>query len=214
MKGTHFAEGVYSLTVDATSLSGETQSSSEFRFSLGKGLAVSPAIPDKVCIDGDSLKLNVPVYDMLGLPSVQEVVCDIKNADTGEKVFGGEFKSPALVLPSERFPSGRYSLTFNIVGDTTKVKSELVVFRNSDRKPPYPTPLWIPQHEIVAEDDSQSVDVRFGSGYAGSWILCVVSDTKGELKREWIKADDSNCVLKVNAPSDKRKSVGYFEWYA
>ncbi len=205
LKGTHFAEGVYSLTVDATSLSGETQSSSEFRFSLGKGLAVSPAIPDKVCIDGDSLKLNVPVYDMLGLPSVQEVVCDIKNADTGEKVFGGEFKSPALVLPSERFPSGRYSLTFNIVGDTTKVKSELVVFRNSDRKPPYPTPLWIPQHEIVAEDDSQSVDVSFGSGYAGSWILCVVSDTKGELKREWIKADDSNCVLKVNAPSDKER---------
>ena len=68
LKGSKYERGIYTLSVSATSSSGETQSAPDFRFALGAGLSVLPSIPEKVCIGGDSIKLNVPVYDMLGHP--------------------------------------------------------------------------------------------------------------------------------------------------
>lgn len=202
LKGTRFSEGIYSLSVSATSPSGETQAAPDFRFSLGKGFRIAPSFQDRICVSHDSVKLNVPVYDMLGLPSVEEVDCKVENMVSGEVVYEGRFKSPILVLPSSILPSGKYSLSFSLPGDSEKTKTELVAYRTADSRPPYPVALWVPEKEVVVADGQREADIKIGSGYPDSWILCVVSSGESVVSREWICLNDENRVVKIPVPAD------------
>lgn len=202
LKNTDFAFGTYSVSVTATSPSGETQSAPDFRFSLGADYNISPRIPEKICAREEEIKFMVPVNDMLDLPTVQRVRYSVTNSENNETVAEGEFESPVLTIHSDRLPSGKYDLTFNIVGDTVKTKAETVIWRKSDSKPPFATPLWIPENEIVAKTGEKTLDVEFGSGYSDSWILAIVTDQRGIVKREWLKNDGNNSKLTVDAPKD------------
>lgn len=204
LKGSKYERGIYTLSVSATSSSGETQSAPDFRFALGAGLSVLPSIPEKVCIGGDSIKLNVPVYDMLGHPVARTVDFVMKDEATGKDVRSGSFTSPLLMFGND-MPSGRYKFRFNVEGDTLQTEALSVFFRISDTKPPYDTPLWIPEQQIICEPGEKTVDVRVGSSYPDSWILCEVSNEKGFLKREWLMANGMNENVKVNVPADNER---------
>ena len=102
-------------------------------------------------------------------------------------------------------PSGRYKFRFNVEGDTLQTEALSVFFRISDTKPPYDTPLWIPEQQIICEPGEKTVDVRVGSSYPDSWILCEVSNEKGFLKREWLMANGMNENVKVNVPADNER---------
>ena len=107
-----------------------------------------PSIPEKVCIGGDSIKLNVPVYDMLGHPVARTVDFVMKDEATGKDVRSGSFTSPLLMFGND-MPSGRYKFRFNVEGDTLQTEALSVFFRISDTKPPYDTPLWIDRKSVV-----------------------------------------------------------------
>ncbi len=61
-----------------------------------------------------------------------------------------------------------------------------------------------------------SVNVKVGSGYSGSWILCQVSDEKHILTRKWLPVDGENVSVPVDAPQgDSRLWVtfgGMHDW--
>ncbi len=205
LKGTDFEYGAYTLNVDATSPSGETQKASPFRFSIGKGFSVNPSIPSEVCASDKEVRFNVPVYDILGLPVGKRVDYSVVNTDGDATILSGTFDSPTLILNSSDLPSGKYKLAFCLSGDTLKSETETVIWRKDDRKAPYKTPLWVPLHKIVASEGSSSVDVEFGSGYAGSWILAVVSGDDGIISREWVQIDGDNKSLSVAAPQGNER---------
>lgn len=212
LKGTEYEFGIYTLTAEATSASGETQSTEPLRFSLGRDYSVRPSVPDRLEVDGDEIKFNVPVYDILGLPAEMNVDYTIERILTGtdgkeslEKRGGGTFRSPILRLSSSQLPSGKYRLTFNVAGDTLTTRDEVVLYRKSDTRPPYATPLWVPDGEIVCADSAKSAEVVFGSGFADSWILAVVSDKTGIVRREWINISEENTKLTVAAPGEGGK---------
>lgn len=200
LKNTEFEFGIYSVSVSATSPTGETQTAPDFRFSLGSDFNINPRIPEKMCAETNEINFVVPVNDMLDLPTVKCVRYSVVSSDNNKVVAEGEFESPVLSIPSDRLPSGRYEFTFNIAGDTVKTKAETVIWRKSDSKPPYATPLWIPENEIIAKNGVKSVDIEFGSGYTDSWILAVVTDQTGIIRREWLKNDGVNSKLTVDAP--------------
>ena len=205
LKNTEFEYGTYSLTVSATSPSGETQSAPDFRFSMGTGFNVDPSIPEETCIDKDEVTFNVPVYDMLGLPSIQHVKYRLENKEDKNIVLSGEFESPILKLPSDKLPSGKYEISFTLPEDTTRTMATTVLWRRGDSKPPYMTPLWVPGKEIVAKEGASYVNVPVGSGYTDSWILAVVTNEKGIESKKWILLNDENRNIPVKTPENNGK---------
>ncbi|MDE7109961.1 MAG: hypothetical protein K2O49_08370, partial [Muribaculaceae bacterium] len=207
LKGTRYEHGLFTITADATSTSGETQNAPDIRFSLGKDYSVHLSFPDRICVESDSIRLNMPVYDILGLPVIKNVDYRIERipssgSEKGELVKEGKFTSPVLELPASLFPSGKYNISVCLEGDTLKAERDLVIFRKDDKLPPYPVALWIPENTYLAQKGSGTVDVKFGSGYADSWILAVVTGPEGIISREWINLGDENRILTVPAPAD------------
>ena len=205
LKNTEFEFGTYLLSVSATSLSGETQEARDLRFSLGTDFNIRPDVPQNICADGKDIAFHIPVYDMLGLPVKEKVEYAMKDLSCGKVVSSGNFISPALVLSAEEIPSGKYQLTLNVEGDTLKTKIETVVWRESDKKTPFDTPLWVPKCDIVAETGATVVEIPVGSAYAGSWLLYVVTGRNGILQREWIETDDSISSVSVKAPDGNER---------
>lgn len=210
LKSTRFESGIFTLTASATSPSGETQSSDALRFSLARDVNVSPDVADVNCIRGEEVRLNVPVYDILGLPVNREVEYVMKNAESGAVCMKGIFFSPTLVLKSGMVPSGKYDISFNVKGDTIHSDVSTIFYRESDERPPYPTPLWVPQKEIISADGAENVEVTFGSSFMGSSVLAIVTDTAGIVSKNWITVSDENRKMKVKAPmGDNRVWVSF-----
>lgn len=209
LKGTKFANGIYTLNVSAVSPAGETQYSSPVRFSLGKGMTINPSFSSYVCVEGDSIKFNVPVYDMLGLPQVQRLNYVIKRVDSEEIVAKGQFESPTLVLSASALPSGKYKFEFDFAekesDEESKVTRDVVIYRMNDTKSPVETPLWIPKNEYITKTGEKEVEIKFGSYYPESMILCIVSDSKGIISKEWVKANADIVSYKVPVPSENEK---------
>lgn len=205
LKNTRFEKGVFTLSVSATSASGETQSAPDLRFSIGDGLSVRPNLKERMLVEGDTLKFNVPVYDMLDYPVMKDVEYSVTDMATGKKVASGIFKSPQLILAASSLPSSRYRFEFNLPGDTLKSNEEVAIYRKGDKTPPYKTPLWLPENSIVCKNGQDSIEVEAGSGYSDSWLLCEVSDENGFVSRGWVEANGGNVKVPVKAPaSDAR----------
>lgn len=205
LKGSRYERGLYSIRASVTSPSGETQTAPAFRFSLGDGLTVNPSIPDILEITGDTVRFNVPVYDMLGHPVVKTVNYTLSDVSTGKEIAGGSFTSPMLDMAASALPSARYRLSFRLPGDTVPSDCEVALFRKGDSRPPYATPLWLPERKIVCKDGVSEVEIKVGSGFKGSWILCEVSDENGFISRRWLQADGENISVPVKAPSAKSR---------
>ena len=200
LKGTPYERGLFVISATVTSPSGETQMSSNISFSLGRDFSIRPdLLSDKVKVTADSVRFNVPVYDILNHPVVKEVDYTLFNGDAKE-VTSGRFTSPVLNLPVGKLPSGEYKLCFKLPGDTLSTDEKVVLWRDSDAKPPVTTPLWVPQTEFTVAEGAPTVDVKVGSSYKGSWILCIVSDESRVLERRWLAVNGENTVLTVEAP--------------
>lgn len=201
LRHTRFEKGVFTLSVSATSPSGETHAAPDVRFAIGEGIHVRPSLKERMPVEGDTLRFNVPVYDMLDHPVARDVDYTVTDVATGEKVASGVFRSPLLTLASSSLPSSRYRFEFSLPGDTLKSGGEVAVYREGDKTPPYKAPLWLPETDIVSKSGQDSVEVEAGSGYPGSWLLCEVSDENGFISRGWVEADGCNVKVRVKAPA-------------
>ena len=190
LKGTIFEKGRYSIKASVTSEAGDTETSQPIYFQLGKAFQVRPAINDKVEITGDSVRFNVPVYDMGGLPVKEKVEYRVTNIYSPKYAFTGFFVSPDFRLPSVDLESGKYKLEFKVSGEENYTSTEVILWRSDDKKAPFPTSLWVPPLEYVYSEGEKSVDVTFGS-YWQDWILYTVSDGEKVLESRWISPSDS-----------------------
>lgn len=190
LKDTRFERGKYRVTANVTADDGDSETSAPLYFYLGNQNTIMPNIPEKIEIRGDSVCFNVPVYDMMGLPVKIPLKYRIYEEGNEENTINGEFISPNLEIVSSDFKSGKYKLEFYSESDKKdKIACESVIFRENDEYVPYETPLWIPVNEYVYNSSDNFIDVKFGSYWEGSSLLFILSDRKGIIKREWIKAD-------------------------
>lgn len=205
LKGTPYERGIFLLTATATSNSGETQTSDPLRFSLGNGFTIRPDRQDEnLEVKSDTVRFNVPVYDILNYPVVKRVDYTVTDPE-GKKLFGGSFESPVLEIPSSRLPSGKYQISFNLENDTVATDIDVILWRGNDVKPPVATPLWVPQDEVIVPAGAASVELMVGSGFAGSWILCQVSDENKIIERRWLPSDGVNVAVKIDAPESNSR---------
>ena len=201
LKGTIYEYGRYSITAEVTSMSGETVKSSPLFFYLGNEYDIRPSVADKIEIKKEEVVFHVPVYDMAGLPIKKEVDYRIFNINDTTLCLEGKFESPSLEISSEKLRSGRYRLEFRNEITGMWVSTETVLWREDDLKPPYPTPLWIPQSEYTYSDNTKNIDVTFGS-FWNDWILYYLSDGEKLLQTGWLAPSDSLIKMDIEIPSD------------
>ena len=199
LKDTPFANGIYSLVVEATSLSGETQSSGSMIFSLGEGFTISTSINEKICVDGNDIIFDVKVYNIVNKEVTKQVSYKIYDEE-GKIIDNGVFESPRLIVPSKLLKSGKYKLEFSLPGMEGKEMCETVIYRKSDDFAPYKTSLWVPDTEIVASGNDSIVKVIFGDSYSEDRILYIVSDKNGIIDKGWVKMNGLNTHISVKAP--------------
>lgn len=198
LRGTRFCLGSYRLKVEATSPTGETQEGGSRLFSIGEAYRIDLSrIPSRIAADSDEVTLDVPVLDLIDKEVEREVEYTIKSQEG--KITAGTFRSPQLKLPSASLPTGKYELTFTV--DSIKYTREAVIYRTTDDRAPYATPLWLPQDKVTAERGSKTVPVRVATGYPGSPILCEICNADSVISRRWLNPGDKIMTIDVDAPA-------------
>lgn len=200
LKGTIYEQGLFTINVDVTSPSGETQSARPKMFHLGEEYTIdTSAKPGTLKVDSADVSFTIPVIDIAGSPVVRTIGYTITGQRTGTRL-DGSFTSPRLVIPAADLPSDRYTLRLTTDSDTV-ISAPVVIFRDTDRTAPYATPLWVPQKQFVAEKGAGSINIPFATGYANSAVLCVVSDCNGTIREEWLYPSTDMQHIKVATPS-------------
>lgn len=210
LRDTQFAFGCYRMNITAVNPAGETQSASPVYFSIGSAYTISSDIPSRVLASGVQT-FGVKVNDIVGTPKEKKVYYKVENTRDNSILRQGEFLSPVFSLDTDSLASGRYNITFSLnekflnnVNERNYV-SEVTVYRNTDKCPPYQTSLWVPENQIIVPEGARDVKVKFGSSYADSWIFVQIADCDKVLDRRWIKVNGVNDVLTVQSPSDNNR---------
>lgn len=209
LKGTPYARGRYTLSIDATSPAGETQSAPSVAFSLGAAYSISADLSDRIDASANSLSCNVSVFDQTGRPVKKEVEYTIINSADTMLRYSGIFISPCFEMPLKKLPSGAYDVEFKLKEDTAAnavaPRYHVLIWRKSDLTPPTRSVLWIPQPKIIVPSGDKTVKVQFGSSYPGSYIFIEQRNSDGSIKREWLRLDSEMASIEVGAPGANQR---------
>lgn len=203
--------GIFTVRATATDGAGETAESNPVNFWIADSYSLQNEFPDCICVEGDYLKFSVTVKDAAGFPVIKNLNYKIENEE-GQTVSEGIFESPVLSLPSSSIPSGKYSLIFSLEGDDVPpLRCTTVIYRSDDELPPYNTPLWVPLNRVIA--DGNFVQITYGSSIKGQHILCVITDSEGNTRYQWMVSEGRNSRFKVDAPTpDERINVAFITY--
>ena len=214
LKGTQFERGVFSVQLSATSPAGETQSGPTERFAIGKEFHIDPVQSNlRIDVSKGEKDIIVNVTDMLGRKVKKEVFYELSDSKTFETVDSGYFTSPVLHLPLAHLPSASYDIDFYLKDDNDVTSEmEIVTWRDADLSAPVGTRLWIPEDNIIAEENKSVVSVTVGSGAPDRWIPAVLS-TDGEIiSTEWLHVEKDNLKVPVKVPVGNKKYQLNLSW--
>lgn len=206
LKGTNYETGIYTINVTATSITGESVKAQPVKFVLGEEFQIRPAIPSEICLDSDSLKLYVPVYNAINLPEKREINYKVYHLPDSVCLSEGNFLSPVFSIPCKNFTSGKYKFEFSLKEGKEKFETECIFFRKDDTKVPIVTPLWTEDTEYTVKDGEQEIEIKFGSAYPESYILCMISNSDGFVKRDWLKVNEEMSSVIIPAPKEYEKT--------
>lgn len=206
IENTRFSNSRFILTATVTDNAGESQESDPLRFSIGKALHISANLPERVEVSEKRDTFNVAVYDLADLPVKRRVAYAFSSE--GKELLSGEFDSPVFAPDLSALKSGSYNIRFSLVGeDSTSCEAmndSVVLYRVSDVVPPVKGTLWVPKDTYISRN-GEKVRVYAGSSFPDSYILAVVSDSKREIRREWIKVSDSIATLTLDPPAENER---------
>lgn len=192
--------GLFSIRATATDQAGETMESPRRVFFINEEFSISPSFNSPIEIKEKDLTLNVRVTNQANLPVERTVRYEMKD-EAGTLVKEGSFTSPTLTLDTSLIKSGKYSLSFRLGEDQAEDEvTSLILYRNDDKVPPMETPLWVPQKDITVPAGQNTVKVKYGCSWPGRYILCMISDSEGNVRKEWIRTDGLMHSLDISAP--------------
>lgn len=198
--------GLFTITASATDEAGETAESPAVPFWLVNSYQIRISAPQKMEVASDTLTIKVEVLDGAGLPVVKTVAYSIFDAK-GKIAMEGEFDSPLWKLPCQTLPSGRYKFNLKVKEEPeSQTTFETVLYRSTDKKPPFETALWVPQTKYVVPNGQKTVEIKYGCSYTGQAILCCISNSSGTINTLWLKSNGGNETIKVETPNAKENT--------
>lgn len=207
LRGTRFEKGAFSITATVTAQSGESQTSSAKRFSLGNQLAIDADRRSDIEVTGDSITFTARVRDILYNPVVKELNYSIKSK-SGKEVAKGTFTTPTLTLPASKLSSGGYTMTYTL--GEQKARYDFCVWRPDDRKPPVETALWVTQNKVYGKPGERTVKVNVGNSYKDGDVLMIVEHSDGNREIRWLTPKGGIIGNEIEIPaSDARTWVQF-----
>ncbi len=199
-----YLRGSYTLSIIATSAMGESVEAAQNMFCVGQGFYIETDEKYSLFADKEYINIPVRVKNMLNKEVSKELTYVIKNCQNNKIKFEGLFTSPILNLNVENIPSGEYTIEFSMPNDTLvdAQSAKLIIQRETDKRPPLITPLWLTQKKIIAEKNAKQVDVKVGSSYNNLWVLCEIVGKDGFLSRKWLKIDNKYHTISVDTPTN------------
>lgn len=194
--------GIFFVSATVTNEAGETQQAPATSFRLRDSYVITASLPAQINISDGKLAFPVKVNDPLGVPSIQTVGYSIQSTDKKFEMTG-EFQSPLFSIETAGMPSGEYNIKFylkeNELADTCSINT--IIFRNTDIYPPVETPLWVENTEITVPRNAGESVIKYGSSFPGQNIICIISDTRGNLEKRLLISDGKLSTLKILAPA-------------
>lgn len=187
LKDTNFENSLYSVRAAVTSTAGESQESEAVSFRIGNISKIQYTGNNIINAEDKNIVLR---YDLIGDNNEQPAITYAISDTAGKVITKGTSTTPSIVLDSNLIPSGTYTVLAEIPGSSDK--TEIVIYRPSDKTVPKQTPLWVPETRICNDNDKTRIQV--GSSYPDSYILYVVSDNTGII---------SKGILNIQTPSIK-----------
>lgn len=214
LKGTQFERGVFSVQISATSPAGESQNGPSERFAIGKEFYIyAPDGGKKINITDSIAPISFFVNDMLGRKVKKELSFEMVEKSSGETVASGSFVSPLLTLPQKNYSSAVYSLQVALSEDPeVKADIQLTLWKDTDSIAPQGTKLWLPKNEVVADSNSDTVNILIGSGVSDRWIPMVLSSDGEVIQDQWIYVEKDNVSLPIEAPKGNLKYMLNLNW--
>lgn len=214
LRGTKYEDCRFTMTLTATSPSGETQQPSPVDFSISNPYYITGDVPMSLEVSGDFVSFSLKVVDLLDRPQRREVEYSVVDT-SGKKVASGSFTSPTLSIPASKLPSGSYTLKAWLPDQKSAFKADTLsrtfaAWRLTDRKPPVATSLWIPRTRIVAKPGQKKVKVRVGESYPDNWILMAFSDNSGLIEHKWIRPKGGIVEVELPVPADNDRVFANF----
>ena len=219
LKGTAFADGNYTVSVDVTDAAGETREAPAAWFSTAAAFRIAANIPGEVEIPADNQKkFTVSVSDASGNPAVKTVYYRLLR-DGGKETTplkNGEFLSPSMSTDFAGVPSGKYDIEFSLDpefkgGDhTPNSTAEVILYRAVDSQPPVETSLWLPESEKTVPAGAKSVTLRVGSSYPDNYVLARIVNGDKAAETRWVKVDKGFVTVNLPAPADNERGSVVF----
>lgn len=215
--------GMFTATANATSASGESQSSEMVRVATEERYTVTSTAPSSIKVTGASVELPVRVTDASGKPACLPLEYTIEGVYLSKVRLSGQCMPGIISVPSGNLPSGTYLFEARIdraaCGDTLGItrdnqldslRMKIVVWREADKIPASETTVWAPLKKIYASKGADMVRIPVGSSYNGS-LFVKISSTDGESEAEWRRFSGDVDQLTVEAPiTGERKRVEVF----
>lgn len=196
-------KGHFTIQVDATSASGESQqaTASFFRseaYSISANIAENVDITNPTTLDVDVMRSDGAVVD---------TIVDYTLRDMNDKVIlTSSFHSKEPIVDWRKIKSGEYSLTMRIKGnlaDSTTCEN-IILYRPKDKCSPVDKSLWMPytDNQTIILDYNNQAELIYATTKPEAYILYTLSDADSIIHREWIKAKAGMHTLQVSIPKN------------
>lgn len=192
----HFYQ--YRIQASSTSLSGETQSISEY-FTIGKYSALKFK-------HSSNLEISNPIILPVDCESTEDNAPSCRYYimnNEGITVASDKFVPQQTRIDLSSLPSGKYKLTANIISEKSTSKNDtvdVILYRNDDKACPTSSTLWIPEERIKANSKGEA-NILFGSDTKSNIYYYLYSD-KGIIKQGWIKRNEGLHNFRVKISHD------------
>lgn len=211
--GTPYEEGIFILSAAVTNGAGETQEAEPIVFSIGRAYTINASVPARINAEDKNVNISVTVNDMTGTPVDKPVYFAINNGE--DRIAAGLYEKESFIKMLLEQPSGSYNVIFSLndsipADDSSNSKTDVIIWRKSDIRPPVSTPLWVPENRIITPEGEKKAMITVGTAFDDSYLFMIVSDTRKIIEQKWIKANGVNQKIEINAPeADERIFVTF-----
>lgn len=191
--------GIYTIKVTSESPNGETQETSK-SFSPASTLFIEAMLNENIEIS-NPVSLDIRVLNIDGKPVNDTIEYTISQKD--KTVHKGRLTSANTTVDWRHITSGRYDISFKTSGDKfspEKTISNVCLYRNNDKIPPYETILWVPVTDYKLDAPNSKAPILYGSTADNCHIEYTVWSNEGIHSQGWLAPGKGNHILNIEYP--------------
>lgn len=187
---------LYTIVTEITDSNGETQTQETYIAVGDRSMYLSFPGKERTLTDSLSqLPLSVVNLDGEGLEKeISYYILDEKRKTKREGKISSDKKGIAFLPASvSNLTSGKYKIVFKTVDNQNREVCDTfatVLYRNTDKRPPVETALWIEDPGQKEYKWGDKIKFRFGSSFADAHLLYIIEDEFGIIEKHWTKINN------------------------